>query len=103
MGGKLLMNDLLQDVYRTLDGRGYFTFRFVESTAGFEIDLIYVPDYEGKPSDPTVTRRTPSDRGGYRIQPSSVGIPRTLDEARSEAARWAENTWRYIRDGQPIS
>jgi hypothetical protein len=73
------------DVYRTLDGRAHFTFRFITSAGRQEVDILYSP--VPSQGDPGLAE---SSRGGYRLAGS---ISASLAEARNAAAAWAERAW----------
>jgi hypothetical protein len=75
----------LVDVYRTLDGVGYFTFRFVRTAEQHEVEVVYAPT--STHGDPGLSE---SPRGSHCL--ASAARP-SLADARRAAADWAERAW----------
>lgn len=73
------------DVYRTLDGRAHFTFRFVPVEGQqLEADVLHSP--VGCEQDVGLTS---SRRDGYRLLETAS----SLQQARRVAGEWAERAW----------
>lgn len=88
-----------EDVYRTKDGRAFFKFRFFTVDDYYEIDIVIMPGYGSRSTDPHTIHRVASDRGGYRICFENDYIVNSFKTARKWASAWAENTWDYIKYG----
>jgi hypothetical protein len=91
------------DTYRTKDGKAYFEFRFVDVGRYFEIDIGAMPSYGNRSQNPHEIHYLPSRRGGRRICVGNESAIKTLSIAKKTAVAWAEQTWRYIKDGTPFS
>ena len=92
----------VQDIYRTNDGKAFFTFRFEKVGSIYEIDIVSMPDYRSRAADAHSTHRLPSIRGGYRICLADESQSNSLEKARKWAEAWAERTWKYIENGIPF-
>jgi len=91
------------DTYRTRDGKAYFEFRFVDVGSNIEIDIGPMPSYGSRSCDSHTTHRLPSSRRGERICVGDESAIKTLSIAKRTAMAWAEQTWRYIKDGIPFN
>ncbi|MDV3000927.1 MAG: hypothetical protein N5P05_002533 [Chroococcopsis gigantea SAG 12.99] len=104
IGGLRVEPAIIQDVYRTRDGNGYFTFRFHAVNNRYEIDIVSIPggDYSqyGRSGELHLTHRHHSSRGGHRICIGDDSFITDLDTARKWAGLWAEETWKYLTRGE---
>lgn len=88
--------------YRTLDGTGYYQFRYAQVGNHFEIDILNQPSYGGRDTSATVTHRLSSSRGGSKICISSGHEPRDIETVKKISTEWAELTHNYIKTGKTI-
>jgi hypothetical protein len=78
----------ISDAYRTLDGRGYFSFRFESSTEGIRVKLLHHPDVLDK-----VLSESSSHPWSASARDGLDTAHQDLTEARRAAATWAETLW----------
>lgn len=78
----------MSDVYRTLDGRAYFAFRFESSTEGIRVRLLHHPDVLEE-----VLNESNSHPWGASARDGLDKAHQDLTEARRAAAIWAETLW----------
>ncbi len=93
---------LQTDVYRTLDGRAYFEFGFLQVGNRIEIDIIDMPSYGDRANDLHSTHRMKNPRGGYQLDLPNPSNCYRIEIAKDLAKEWAELTWKYIRTGEPF-
>lgn len=88
--------------YRTKNGKGLYTFRFVNIGGKFEIDILSQPSYAGKASSSLTTHRLSSSRGGHKICISSGKEPKDIETTKKISVEWAELTQTYIETGKTL-
>lgn len=91
---------IIQDVYRTNDGRAHFVFNFVPVDGCYEIDIKETPNYGARSTSLHDTHRLPSDRGGHKVCFDDESLVTSITKARTWVEAWAEGTWKYIQTGQ---
>lgn len=88
------MKEIVIDTYRTTDGRDQYTFSFEEQDDGSWLAFIVTqPDYNGLPDDLHETHRLSASDGRYYV--CWTHTLRTIAEAKTVAALWAEQTQKY--------
>ncbi len=87
------------DTYRSQDGTCFFQFRFFPVGRYYDIDILSMPEYNGRPDDLHTTHRLRSDRGCYKICFGDPTIITDLNSARQWASQWGELTVKYIKHG----
>ena len=84
--------------YRSRDGGADYIFSFeLQSNGRWRVYIEQQPSYRGRSTDTHSTHRVSNGRC-KSISPRRS--PRTLDEAKREAAFWAEKTEQYIHTGR---
>ena len=83
--------------YRTKDGRADYHFSIATSENGYRIFIFSQPDYGARESGSHVTHRLTD---GARRYVCWSGPIRTVEQARTVAALWADATQEYIRTGR---
>ena len=93
--------NLIEDTYRTRDGRAFFLFRFIWVSPYFEIEIVEMPCYGARNTCAHETHRLDGNSGsGFKkICFGDESAVDTLETAREYAVAWAENTWQYILTG----
>ena len=92
------LNNIQYDV--TYHGMGlYFIFNFVKVGNIWEIDIVSLPDFQGRATASAINHWLPSDRGGRKICVSPGHEPRTERKAKDLAMAWADLQARYIITG----
>ena len=91
----------VRDIYRDESGRHYFEFEFHPGAAGYDIDIISMPDYPyDLRSDFHRTHRLSSRHGNdTRICFGDESEVATIEKAKQWASVWAECTIALIEDG----
>jgi hypothetical protein len=83
--------------YRSSDGASDYQFTFEEQSNGtWRAYIDEQPSYRGRATDSRSTHRLSKGGRQYVCWTKSL---RTLDEAKSVAALWADKTQQYIRTG----
>jgi hypothetical protein len=88
---------MMSEKYRTRDGNGYFEFRFVAVNSGYDIDVLHSSSYNLKELKGIVPLKTQS---GYRLD---IAPCPSVEEARKEAEKWAEEVWRELQQRSSLS
>lgn len=78
----------MSDVYRTLDSRAYFAFRFEASPGGIRVRLLHYPDVLDE-----VLTESSSHPWSASARDGLDKAHHDLAEARRAAATWAETLW----------
>lgn len=85
------------DIYKTQNGRYTFQFRFYPTVYGYyEIDILAMPSYKGRPASAYISHRITSSRGTTIICFGNPIDANTPSAARRWAKFWAEKTAKYI-------
>ncbi|MBP6301872.1 MAG: hypothetical protein KBB37_01825 [Bacteroidia bacterium] len=89
------------DTYRSKNGRYFFKFRFYPVGTYYDVDIMAMPDYNGRANDLHTTHRLRSERSDceYKICFGNPSTMSDLDTARRWAASWSELTVKYIETG----
>lgn len=88
--------------YRTKNGKGLYSFRYVDIGGKFEIDILSQPSYAGKSSGGHITHRLSSSRGGQKICINTGKEPKDIETAKKISMEWAELTQTYIETGKTL-
>lgn len=91
----------VRDIYRDNSGRHHFEFEFHPGTAGYDIDIISMPEYPASlQTDFHRTHRLSSRHGNdTRICFGDESEVSTLEKAKQWAGVWAEHTVALIENG----
>ena len=82
--------------------RQYFRFRFEWAGSYYRIYILEQPNYGSRASNPIASHRIP-DGDRHFICISTGSEPKTVAEAISWYAYWAEKTVKYIKSGGSFS
>ncbi len=94
------------DTYRTNDGRGYFTFKFVNEGPYWRADIENAPSFGSRDgSNLHLSHRLPSSTAatGYRVCFGNDYDASSLEKARKFSEAWAEALWEWIKTGRRIN
>lgn len=82
-------------------GRRYiFGFNIVKVGSYYEVDLVLLPDFEGRDTSCYIIHTLPSARGGKKICVNAGREPRTEKAAKDLAMNWSDLIAKYIITGK---
>jgi hypothetical protein len=89
------------DTYRSQNGKYFFKFRFYPMGDYYDVDIMVMPDYNGRINDLHTTHRLRSERSDceHKICFGNPRIISDLNIAKKWAAQWSELTSKYIEYG----
>lgn len=93
----------LWDYWAKDPARSHFRFELVPTAGAIRIYIVAQPSYQGRPAELVPTHRLQDAAGSQYICISSGHEPRTVAEAITWYAYWAEQTVQYIATGRAFS
>jgi len=99
-----LPNDVhLWDYWTSDPSQSHFRFELVAFGGYFRIYIVTQPPYQGRAEGLVPTHRHQDENGRYYICVGPGNEPRTVAEAMTWYAYWAERTVEYIASGRAFS